>query len=273
MIYSKNGYIFKLSIGSKCRGFEILWVKNLKLSLFLVVFPDFVKAVFHVVFSNVDRKTSPSRKLSGYADASIGVGSLIIFIAMLLVAGIAATVVVQTIDMMQQQAFETGRESIRDLVTGVDVVHVSGKVDGGESIALLAIFITPRSSFDNVDLMHTHVDIEDTRRRVILSYDGVHFNESLSGGLFDALDVDTLDSVSFGIIVIRDHDDSCTISSPVINEQDIVVLMVNASACFGDSGIGTRTEVKGHVYPECGLPGLISFTTPSVFTDSIVDLQ
>mgnify|MGYP003565910458 CR=1 FL=1 len=91
------------------------------------------------------------------------------------------------------------------------------------------------------------------------------------------MDLSGLDSSSFGIIKIRDIDNSCSSTSPVINEQDIIVLMINVSACFGDgspsSGLGTRVEVSGGVYPEVGMYGLIRFNTPSTFIDSIVELQ
>jgi archaellin len=46
---------------------------------------------------------------------------------------------------------------------------------------------------------------------------------------------------------------------------------VNTTTCF--SGIDTRMEVSGELFPEHGIKGIISFTTPSVFVTTIVDLQ
>ena len=50
-----------------------------------------------------------------------------------------------------------------------------------------------------------------------------------------------------------------------------IVLLINTSNCL--SGIDTRTEIFGKIYPEHGISGLIAFTTPSSFVDTIIDLQ
>ena len=71
-------------------------------------------------------------------------------------------------------------------------------------------------------------------------------------------------------MVISDVDDSCTSTSPTINDDDQVVLLINTTKCF--SGISTRTRVFGNVIPEYGISGVISFTTPSVYIDTIVEL-
>ena len=112
-------------------------------------------------------------------EASIGIGSLIIFVAMMLVAGIAATVVIQTMNSMQQQALETSRETIRDIANGIEVTRVSGKINGG-NITQMAIFVSPVVGSDAIDLIQSHIDLSNTVRKVILYYDSNHFNDSLS---------------------------------------------------------------------------------------------
>ena len=72
-------------------------------------------------------------------------------------------------------------------------------------------------------------------------------------------------------MVIRDVDSSCTSTNPIINDDDLFVLMVNTSKCF--TSLGTRTEVYGRVIPEYGMEGVISFTTPSAYIDTIIELQ
>jgi flagellin FlaB len=73
------------------------------------------------------------------------------------------------------------------------------------------------------------------------------------------------------VLVIRDLDSSCSSNSPVINDNDLVGLLVNTTSCF--DGIGTRASVTGKIVPERGISAIISFNTPSAFTDTIIDLQ
>ena len=48
-------------------------------------------------------------------NAAVGIGSLIMFIAMIIVAGVAASVMIQTMNSLEEQAMTTGRETIRDI--------------------------------------------------------------------------------------------------------------------------------------------------------------
>lgn len=213
-------------------------------------------------------------KLKGFirnsTNASIGVGSLIIFIAMILVAGIAASVIIQTMNTLQQQAMNTGKETLRDIAGGIEVTHVSGYVSNSK-ITQLAIFVSPIVASEDIDLTYTYVSLSDSSKKVILNYDNTCFSSSVSNGLFSTLNSSNLTATEYGVMVIRDIDNSCTASSPVINENDLVVLLVNTTQCF--SGISARTQVFGTVNPEYGVSGVISFTTPAALVDTIVDLQ
>jgi len=202
--------------------------------------------------------------------AAIGIGSLIIFIAMLLVAGIAATVLIQTMSSLQQQAMKTGEETLRDISAGLVVTHVTG-YNNGSKITQLAIFITPTVASGDVDLTYSYISLSDSSTKVVLNYSSSCFSSSISNGLFNTINSSNLTASTFGLLVVRDIDGSCTASSPVINERDLVVLLVNTTKCF--SGISTRTNVFGNVYPEYGVSGVISFVTPSAYVDTIVDLQ
>jgi archaeal flagellin FlaB len=57
--------------------------------------------------------------------AEMGVGTLIIFIAMLLVAAVAAGVLLQTAGSLQQKALTTGQQSKTEISTNARVIEVS----------------------------------------------------------------------------------------------------------------------------------------------------
>jgi flagellin FlaB len=210
------------------------------------------------------------RKLRGGTNADIGIGSLIIFIAMILVAGIAASVMIQTMNNLQQQAVKTSQQTIRDISSGIQVTHVSGYVRNSR-ITQLAIFISPTAASEAIDLSNTILSLSDSTNKVVLNYTSQSFSASASNGLFGTLNSSGLTASRYGIIVIRDADGSCNALKPIVNDEDMVVLLINTTTCF--SGIGPNVQVMGEIYPEFGISGRIGFTTQSSFVSTIVDLQ
>jgi flagellin FlaB len=210
------------------------------------------------------------QRFSTNLDADIGIGALIIFIAMIMVAGVTASVMIQTMNNLQNQAIKTSEETIRDISSGLKVSYVSGFVQNA-TITQLAIFVSTTSASEDVDLTYGILSLSDSSNKVILNYSSSCFSASVSNGLFGTLNASSLTSSQFGLLVIRDIDGSCNATSPVINNEDLVVLLVNTSTCF--SGVGPRTEVTGEIIPDHGLHGMIGFTTPSTYVHSIIDLQ
>ena len=203
-------------------------------------------------------------------NADIGIGALIIFIAMIMVAGITASVMIQTMNSFQQQAVKTSEDTIRDISSGLKVTYVSGYVQNS-TITQLAIFVTTTTASDDIDLTYGILTLSDSTTKVILNYSSSCFSSTLSNGLFGTLNTSNLTSSLYGVVVIRDIDGSCISTQPVIDDEDMIVILVNTTACF--SGIGTRTEVTGELYPEHGIRGVIEFMTPSTFSHTIIDLQ
>lgn len=189
---------------------------------------------------------------------------------MILVAGIAASVLIQTMNSLEEQAMTTGMETIRDVSSGISVSHVSGWNDGS-TINQIGIFIETIAASEDLDLTYTYISLSDSTTTSILNYSTSHFSSTVSSGLFETLDDTTLTASTYGIMVIRDVDESCTETSPVINTGDLVVLLVNTSQCF--SGIDPRDDVMGTIEPEVGISGVIAFSAPSAFTHAILDLQ
>ena len=150
------------------------------------------------------------------------------------------------------------------------VTQVSG-YSNGSSITQLAIFVKPTAGSDDIDLSYAYLSLSDTSKQVILNYTSKCFSGSVSNGLFGTINSGNLSATTFGVMVVRDADGSCTSSNPSINNDDLVVLLVNTTKCF--SGITTRTTVSGSVIPEHGISGGIRFSTPSAYVDTIIELQ
>jgi len=86
----------------------------------------------------------------------VGIGTLIVFIALVLVAAIAAGVLINTAGFLQTQAEQTGEDSSSQVANNINVIGEVGVVNGsstddpGIEIARLTVQRSPGS--DNVDL-------------------------------------------------------------------------------------------------------------------------
>ena len=209
---------------------------------------------------------------------SIGIGAMIVFIAMVLVAGIAASVLIQTSTKLESQAMRTGQETTEEVSTGIAVFDIKGYVPDSGNMDNITITVRPRAGSADIDLGRVFIELANTDYKVIMTYDTAgsnNWNDS-GTGVSDVFGVACFPVAAnrFGILVLEDADGSCTETNPVINRGDKVLLCVDTTQSFSATGgINERTGIWGMVCPEQGSPGVISFTTPASYNDNIYDLQ
>ncbi len=211
---------------------------------------------------------------------AIGIETLIVFIALVLVAAVSAAVLIQTVGYLQQKATATGRETTKEVASGLKIDRILGydpNAPGG-TIDKLAIFVETNTGGQAIDLSKTIVTLSVNNQTATLHYNPAAFSDLTSGSnnifntSLNAWNYTTADS--YGIIVLLDPDGSLTknTASPTLNSGDKVVLTVDVTKVFG-SGFSTNTVVSGEVRPELGAPGIIQFTTPPAYTVNIMELQ
>ena len=204
---------------------------------------------------------------------AVGIGTLIVFIAMVLVAAVAAAVLINTSGFLQQKASSTGRASTEQVASGIQVTKITGHVASGK-IDKLAIYVAPNAGSTGIDLSNTKVILSNGTVQAVLKYSGTYANAS--NDIFGLSGVWAA-GTTFGVIVVQDYDGSLwkTPATPTLNAGDMAILAVQVGgtgAIFGD-GIPVRTHITGQVVPEFGAPGVIDFTTPSTYTGDVVELQ
>ena len=93
--------------------------------------------------------------------SAVGIGALIVFIAIVLVAGIAASVLVQTSTKLEMQALETGSETIEETSSGLKVMSVSGYNTSNEITKIVAE-ITLLAGSNPIDLGQAIIELSDS---------------------------------------------------------------------------------------------------------------
>ena len=217
------------------------------------------------------------RKISQEDHGAIGIGTLIVFIAMILVAAVAASVIIQTSETLQNRANAVGKQTIRDVSSGMQIVDITGYTDESKTkIEYLALSIKPRAGSYDLDLNETLIYLEHDNLTVLtLDYDGgtsTVSNSVSADGIFHSLNHTLLDSTNYGIIAVRDEDDSIT-NSYGIGTSDLAIVIINVTAAFSDTdGITPNGEFTGRLVPEVGSAGTFWVNAPNTFPHRVVDL-
>lgn len=82
--------------------------------------------------------------MQSHQRAESGISTLVIFVAMILVAAIAALVLVQTTGALQSQATATGREAKSQVATQLQIMQVTGEVNSDSNASLRMIRVTAK---------------------------------------------------------------------------------------------------------------------------------
>lgn len=212
--------------------------------------------------------------------AAIGTGTIIIFIAMVLVAGSVVTILFQISMNLQKQAMQGGEQTKTEVATHLVVTDVAGYSSSGSVVDFdyfsyhsglagmiehltLGVQLTPGSP--DVDLASTIVTISNTETTALLKWNSDAYASSVGESVFGVAAF-ALDGSEFGIIVVRDTDRSVGSSTPILTQGDYVFLTVDVRAVFG--GLGPRVEISGWVEPEEGSMSPFAFRTPDAIGSS-----
>ena len=99
---------------------------------------------------NKDKK---DRLILANKEAMVGIGTLIVFIAMILVAAVAASIIIQTSENLQQRAQSVSTQTIREVSSGMVINDVIGLTDINKTrITHLVLSVRPRAGSRDIDL-------------------------------------------------------------------------------------------------------------------------
>jgi len=161
------------------------------------------------IFKEGENMNKQKNNLYRNDTADVGIGTLIIFIAMVLVAAVAAAVLIQTSGILQQKAQQTGKEATAEVTANLKIMTVIGTKNTSANATGMHIFevaIENAAGGSNIDFTKVIINYIDSTRTDTLNYSssanaGVNFSYSEQRNVSTANQV--LSPGELGIITIK----------------------------------------------------------------------
>ncbi len=206
-------------------------------------------------------KVRTPKRLTRNRVAAVGIGTMIVFIATILVAATAAAVLIDTSGKLQEKSQKTGTETTKEVASNLIVKGIYGvRTSSTTNIFYVNITVALAPGAESVDLSEL----------VIRLSDGAQVDE-LSHATADAAGNWWLHSTDSEL---RDDDNSFTAASPVMTPGDLINIRINLDTQGYASGLAVRKDVDLTLIPEVGAQVQADFSTPSSYgTDTIIQLR
>ncbi|MGB0653537.1 MAG: archaellin/type IV pilin N-terminal domain-containing protein [Thermoplasmatota archaeon] len=198
------------------------------------------------------------RRLLPDDHAQVGIGTMIVFIATVLVAAVAAGVLIDMSGKLQEKSSQTGRDASEQVSSNLAIESVVGLRDAGTDAGLkdLDLYLSLAPGATEVDLAQVKILITNQTTQVTLTHADA---ADPAAGQFNATST-------------RDLDGSFTSAAPVMTSGDLVKLTIDLAD--NSLEIEPRDPVEVWLVPETGSDVAADFTTPTSYgTRTVIHLR
>ncbi|MHB8587132.1 MAG: archaellin/type IV pilin N-terminal domain-containing protein [Thermoplasmatota archaeon] len=187
-------------------------------------------------------------------EAEVGIGTLVVFIAMVLVAAVAAAVLINTSGLLQARASATGKQATQSVTSNLMVLSIYGQRNNtlSSSVDVLKFDIGLAAGAPAVDITKLVIRYSDGSNVVDYTYSGTK---------------------TFAYSYVRDvSTGAADTSNKVMTMGDVVEFAVGYNETTAADHLPTelapRTPVEVTFIPETGGQVPADFTTPPTYGSS-----
>ena len=181
--------------------------------------------------------------------AEMGVGTMIIFIAMVLVAAVAASVLISTANKVREQAQNTGDQAINNVASGFVVQDVTGTVNAGfTDITDLTIQMRLQAGSPSINMDLVSIQLISGSVNKLLAF----------GATANTTQYTASSTGATATWINNNH---------VVQQGDMITVTISGLTL----GYSAAATVK--IVPAYGTSTLISFVTPSFYNTDYVNLK
>jgi flagellin-like protein len=174
----------------------------------------------------------------------VGIGTLIIFIALVLVAAVAAGVLINTSGELESRAADTGQDAQAEVSNQIDVVGATGSVSSS-NVTEINLTVKKSAGADDIDLNDATIEYVSDSKSVTLisgnSTGGTSFTVSEITGDGD----DVLDDTQERLKITVDLANSTGIGDPLSEGDDATLEIVDQSGATTVYGVNVPDTLSG----------------------------
>ena len=172
----------------------------------------------------------------------VGIGTLIVFIAMVLVAAIAAGVLINTAGLLQTQAEATGEETQQQVSDRIQIQSVTGNVTeeyGDAEVDKITVTVKRSPGTDDINLLNVSYELvtDDTVETGVLDSEEVGFGV-ITNETSDAIITSRSDRYPITFL-LNDSATPSNILSSGLDGGDLITLTLTTAA-----GASTVEEIR-----------------------------
>lgn len=190
-----------------------------------------------------------------------GIGTMVIFIAMIMVAAITANVLIQTATSMQNQALSTGKQTEQAVSTYGQITGITGTDGTNGELEDFRIEMKLAPGSDGIDLSKALLSAEIQNMSLGLVYSAnACENDSATGYASDEANENGTFTVKY---LVRGQNSK----DGYFVRGDIIEL------CWGiANGLGEDEDFAVRFVPSVGVPTVVETVSPDVMTSYLVRL-